>query len=285
MNAKYEILSASLALTIGVLARGAAAAPVDGGEGARLAAGAKQVTMMSFNIRIGCGLTDPFRLPEGGLGHLPKCAEVIKAANPDWVAIQEIDRKSARVGHMDQTAELARMCGMRGYFVDKKPERDGEYGLAILSKEEPLNVSKILMPGALHTRCLEILEFRDCFVACTHFPLKEEYCVRAAEIVRLNLANRGKPVFLAGDFNSTPESAAMAEIKKEFVVLSDETKPTWRADNPTRCIDFILVDKQHANRVKVLSRKTIAAPEATDHCALVVTAEFDAAGEKAVQER
>ena len=122
-------------------------------------------------------------------------------------------------------------------------------------------------------------------VSLVHFPLKEEYCVRAAEIVRLNLANRGKPVFLAGDFNSTPESAAMAEIKKEFVVLSDETKPTWRADNPTRCIDFILVDKQHENRVKVLSRKTIAAPEATDHCALVVTAEFDAAGEKAVQER
>ena len=29
-----------------------------------------------------------------------------------------------------------------------------------------------------------------------------------------------------------------------------------------------------AGRVKVLGRKTVAAPEATDHCALVVEAEF-----------
>ena len=236
---------------------------------------ARTVTMMSFNVRIGCGLVDPFRLPEGGLGHLPQCAEVIKAANPDWVAIQEIDRGSARVGHVDQTAELARLCGMRGYFVSKKPERDGEYGLAILSKEEPLHISKVLMPGSLHTRCLEILEFRDYFVACTHFPLNEEYCVRAAEIVRVNLANLGKPVFLAGDFNSLPDSRAIAAIKKDFVVLSDDTKPTWRADKPDRCIDFIFVDRPSAGRVKVLGRKTIAAPEATDHCALVVEAEFN----------
>ena len=234
----------------------------------------RPVTMMSFNVRMGCGLTDPFKLPEGGLGHLPQCAEVIKAANPDWVAIQEIDRNSLRAGHVDQTAELARLCGMRGYFVSKKPERDGEYGLAILSKEEPLNVSKVLMPGSLHTRCLEILEFRDYFVACTHFPLKDEYCVRAAEIVRVNLEHKGKPVFLAGDFNSRPESEAMAVLKKDFAVLSDETKPTWRADKPERCIDFILVDKQHADRVKVLARETISAPHATDHCAIVVKAEL-----------
>jgi hypothetical protein len=35
------------------------------------------------------------------------------------------------------------------------------------------------------------------------------------------------------------------------------------------------VDKLSAGRVKVLCRKTIAAPEATDHCALVVEAEFN----------
>ena len=232
------------------------------------------ITMMSFNIRIGCGISDPFKLPEGGLGRLPQCAEVIKAANPDWVAIQEIDRGSLRVGHVDQTAELARLCGMHGTFVSKKPERDGEYGLAILSKEKPLEVSKVLMPGSSHTRCLEILEFRDYFVACTHFPLKDEYCVRAAEIVRVNLANKGKPVFLAGDFNSRPESEAVAVLKKGFTLLSDGTSFTWRADRPSVCIDYIFVDTPHAARVKVLSRKTIAAPEATDHCALVVKAEL-----------
>jgi len=233
---------------------------------------AQPITMMSFNIRIGCGLNDPFRLPKGSLGHLPACAEVIKAANPDWVAIQEIDRCSGRVGGVDQTAELAKLCGMKGYFVKKVPNSGGDYGLAILSKEEPVSVSKVLMPGSSHTRCLEIVEFKDYVVACTHFPLKAEFRDRASEIVRVNLANLGKPVFLAGDFNATPESDAIAILKKDFTILSDTTQPTFRADGPTKCIDYIMVDTAHADRVEVTERRVIAAPEATDHCALVVRA-------------
>ena len=235
-------------------------------------AGTRPLTMMSFNIRIGCGLGGAFKLPKGSLGHLPACAEVITAANPDWVAIQEIDRCTDRVGGVDQTAALAKLCGMRGTFVKKVSRPGGDYGLAILSKEEPLSVSKVLMPGSSHTRCLEILEFNDYAVACTHFPLKEDFRNRAAEIVRVNLADRSKPVFIAGDFNATPESDAISIMKKDFTILSDVTQPTFRADKPTRCIDYIMVDTAHADRVEVLSRKVIAAPDATDHCALVVTA-------------
>lgn len=233
---------------------------------------AQPITMMSLNIRMGCGLKDPFKIPEGGLGHLPECAEVIRRFDPDWVAIQEIDRCSKRAGHVDQTAELARLCGLHGTFVKKVPQTDGDYGLAVLSKEKPISVSKILMPGSSHTRCVEIVEFKDYIVACTHFPLKEDFRVRAAEIVRLNLTDRSKPVFLAGDLNALPESPEIAELKKGFTVLSDTSKPTFRADNPSRCIDYILVDTAHADRVEVTGRQVVAAPEATDHCALVVRA-------------
>ena len=237
-----------------------------------LCANAGEMTMMSFNVRMGCGLKDPFVLPEGGLGHLPQCAEVIRSVNPDWVAIQEIDRSTVRAGGVDQTAELAKMCGMHGTFVKKTPEKGGDYGLAILSKEKPLAVSKILMPGSAHTRCVEILEFKDYFVACTHFPLKDHLCDIAADIVRLNLSDRDKPVFLAGDLNSKPETKAIAILKKGFTILSDTTKHTFPADAPRCCIDYIMVDTKHAFKVEVTSRKVIAAPEATDHCALVVKA-------------
>ena len=104
------------------------------------------------------------------------------------------------------------------------------------------------------------------------FPLKEDFRVRAAEIVRLNLTDRSKPVFLAGDLNALPESPEIAELKKGFTILSDTSKPTFRADNPSRCIDYILVDTAHADRVEVTGRQVVAAPEATDHCALVVRA-------------
>lgn len=237
----------------------------------------RPLTMMSLNIRMGCGLSVnpyPFKIPEGELGHLPECAEMIRKVNPDWVAIQEIDRCTKRAGHVDQTAELAKMCGMHGTFVKKVDRPDGDYGLAILSKEKPLAVSKILMPGSSHTRCVEIVEFRDYIVACTHFPLKEWHRLRAAEIVRLNLTDRGKPVFIAGDFNAAPESPEIAELKKGFTILSDTSKPTFRADNPTKCIDYIMIDSAHADRVEVQSYETIPDPVATDHCGLVLKATF-----------
>lgn len=247
----------------------------DGGATASSSSGASEwrpLTMMSFNVRIGCGLGGPFSIPEGGLGHLPQCAEVIKAANPDWVAIQEIDRCTKRVGHVDQTAELARLCGMKGTFVKKVDKPDGDYGLAVLSREEPLGVSKILLPGSAHTRCIEIVEFTNYVVACTHFPLKEFLRVRAAEIACLNLIGRSKPVFLAGDFNAPPQTPSIDELAKSFTILNDVEKPTFRADGPTRCIDYIMVDNAHTGMVEVVSRETVAAPEATDHCAVVVRA-------------
>ena len=59
------------------------------------AASTGEMTMMSFNVRMGCGLKDPFKLPEGGPGYLPQCAKVIKSVGPDRVALQEIDRCSS----------------------------------------------------------------------------------------------------------------------------------------------------------------------------------------------
>ena len=35
------------------------------------------------------------------------------------MAIQEIDSKTKRAGFVDQTAELAKLCGMKGTFVRK----------------------------------------------------------------------------------------------------------------------------------------------------------------------
>lgn len=235
----------------------------------------KRIRMMSFNVRMGCGLKDPFLLPKDSLGHLPECAKVINGVKPDWVAIQEIDYKTDRAGGVDQTAELARLTGMNGSFVRKTVRTGGYYGLAILTKEAPISVSKILLPDPQHTRCLEIVEMKDYFIACTHFPLTAENALVAAKVVRLNLEDRDKPVFLAGDLNSLPQSEVIAELENGLTLLSDTAKPTFPADNPDRTIDYIFVDKKHSDQVKPLTYEVIAAPEATDHCALVLTAELE----------
>ena len=100
-------------------------------------------------------------------------------------------------------------------------------------------------------------------------------CTAAAAAVRQALAPKAakKPVLLMGDFNSTPTSAAIKALKEDFAVLSDETKFTWNAKAPDRTIDYIFVDKAHAEDYRAVSRKVEAHPEATDHCALSVSLE------------
>ena len=249
------------------------------------------VTMMTYNVQIGAGLRDPYNFPAGSLGHLPQVAKNIRAADPDWVAIQEIDRNVPRSGSVDQTQALAEMCGMHGTFFPKvvrKPrkfcrvneatdeefESGAAYGLAILSKEKPLSIRKVMLPGHYHSRCVAFAEFTNYVVACTHFPLKTEHGIIAAQVAFENVADWHKPVFLAGDFNFERGSAPIAELEKGMTILNDTSVNTFPSDTPVKCIDFIMVDNQHTNRVAVMERRVVADADASDHCAVVVKADI-----------
>ena len=252
---------------------------------------AKPITMMTYNVQIGAGLNDPYNFPKGSLGHLPQVAAHIREVNPDWVAIQEIDRNVDRSGCVDQTQELAKMCGMKGTFfpkvlrfpkrfVDPNRATDEEYasgsayGLALLSKEEPLSVRKVMVPGYYHPRCIAFAEFKDYVVACTHFPLKEEHAMIAAQVALMNVADFHKPVFLAGDFNFEVESKPIKKLQQGMTILNDTTVGTYPPPKPVKCIDFIMVDNPHTNCVMVTERRVLNDPDASDHCAVVVKAEF-----------
>jgi len=230
------------------------------------------VRLMSFNIRMGCGHDDPFVLEQGSLGHLPKCAEVIREGDPDAVGLQEVDRFTVRAGGVDQTAAIAGLTSLHGMFVPKIPHPGGDYGIALLARKKPLSVESALLQGSLHTRVLEICEFDDYVVANTHFPLADWACTNAARTVcaRLRPFAARKPVFLMGDFNSTPDSETLRVLRNEFVALTDARAFTFPAKKPDRTIDYVFVDKAHAPSVRVRGRRVLAVPEATDHCALVV---------------
>ena len=256
-----------------------------------LCATAKPITMMTYNVQIGAGLNDPYNFPKGSLGHLPQVAKHICEAAPDWVAIQEIDRNVGRSGFVDQTQELARMCGMKGVFfpkvmrfpkrfVDPSKATDEEYasgsayGLALLSKEEPLSVRKVMVPGYYHPRCIAFAEFNDYVVACTHFPLKEEHAMIAAQVALMNAADYHKPVFLAGDFNFEVGSKPIAKLQEGMTILNDTSVNTFPPPRPVKCIDFIMVDSAHTNRLTVTDRRVVNDADASDHCAVIVKAEL-----------
>ena len=232
-----------------------------------------RLKIMSFNVRMGCGHDHPFRLERGSEGWLPQCAQVIRRFDPDFVGLQEVDRNSARAGFMDQTQVVAKYTGLHGEWVEKIPQ----YGISLLSKRKPVSVSKVLMRGRSHTRALMICDYGDVVVANTHFPLSEETRLEAAADARRNLRELAlkKPVFLMGDLNAVPDSPEILSLKEDFTVLSDETIPTWPAKEPKIMIDYIMVDKAHVDKVKVISKRTEAAPEATDHSAIVVEMELN----------
>ena len=232
-----------------------------------------RLKIMSFNVRIGCGHDHPFRLERGSEGWLPQCAQVIRRFDPDFVGLQEVDRNSARVGFVDQTQVVAKHAGLHGEWVEKIPQ----YGISMLSKRKPVSVSKVLMRGSCHTRALMICDYGDMVVANTHFPLSKETRLEAVADVRRNLRELAlkKPVFLMGDLNAVPDSPEILLLKEDFTVLSDETIPTWPAKKPKIMIDYIMVDKVHADKVKVISKHTMAAPEATDHSAIAVEVELN----------
>ena len=121
-----------------------------------------------------------------------------------------------------------------------------------------------------------ISDYGDIAIANTHWPLSAKTRLAAAATTRESLKALAleKPVFLMGDFNAQPDSPEIQSLKEDFTVLSDETLPTWPAKDPKVTIDYIMVDKAHAEKIKVISRQTLPVPEATDHAALVVEVEL-----------
>jgi endonuclease/exonuclease/phosphatase family metal-dependent hydrolase len=227
---------------------------------------------MSFNIRMGCGHSDPFSLPKGSLGYLPKCAEVIRKHNPDICGIQEVDRNSKRAGFMDQAFELGKLSGMESSWVEKIKN----YGVATLFKSRPFCVSKVLMKGSIHTRALMINEYPDCVIANTHFPLSKATRIEAAKTVCASLKPYAekKPVFVMGDINAKPDSETIKIFEKDFKIISDVSLPTFPAKSPKVTIDYIMVDKAHAQNYKNVKAYVDAVPEATDHAAIIVELEY-----------
>ena len=237
------------------------------------------IVAMTYNIRIGLGdeYQEWYRLPDGYLGTLPRVARVIRKEQPTWVAIQEVDEKMHRTGFVDQMKALGELTAMHPAFASKHNfgEKSGWYGLGLLTKEKPLKYRKIELGRTAgdHPRILFAAELKDMIVATTHFPLPQAGRVKAAEIIKKEFAVCDKPVFIGGDFNCEPTSPEYKALSTAFLALDGGEIVTWPSNGayPPQHIDHIFVDRQHADRYRVLDAYTpLLDPGATDHLPLVV---------------
>lgn len=230
---------------------------------AAFASSPRKVTLMSYNIRNGVGMDN--------VRDIDRTAAVIAAVAPDAVAVEEVDSVTGRSGGAYVLGLLAEKLGMHATYAPAIDFDGGRYGIGMLSRREPLTVKRLQLPGREEQRTILICEFEDYVYCATHLSLTEADRDASLKIILEAVKDAGKPVFLAGDFNSAPDEPFMLNFRQSFTVLSDITAATFPADNPVDIIDYITELKRPGVKgAKVLSAEVVDAPTQSDHRPIVV---------------
>ncbi len=188
------------------------------------------IRIMSYNVRNCKGMDDKV--------DYDRVAGLITGCSPDVVALQELDSMTTRY-RKDVLDELARRTLMHATWAPAIEYKGGKYGIGILSKEKPLDVRRVALPGSEEKRVLLVAEFEKYVVLCTHLSLTRSDRETSAGIILDAVRDIEKPVFLAGDMNDTDDSEMQKRIKERFTVLNDPEKPTSGSGDGARCIDFV----------------------------------------------
>ena len=194
-------------------------------------ASAQKVRVMSYNVH-NCIGSDKVK-------DIDRCANVILEANPDIVAIQEVDSCTRR-NKRYVLGELGEKAGYHAYFGPTIPYKGGKYGIGVLSKKKALSVEFHRLPCRKEPRGLLVVEFDKYYFLATHLSLVRPDQRESTQIIKEIVSKLNKPVFLAGDMNAQPHSPTMELFKEYMTVLTDETKFTFPALNPRGCIDYVM---------------------------------------------
>lgn len=224
--------------------------------------------LMSFNIRFGANLY--------GKPDLPNTIRTIAAAEPDIVALQEVDKHWAkRSGYADQALALSQALGMHAVYganLDLEPPAPGlprrQYGTAVLSKypivnscNYPLSSFGYEQRGLLETE-IDLNGYR-LRVYCIHMGLTPEQRIAQAEEAMAVIGRNSGPILLAGDFNAVPDSPELrymlsGGLSDSFAEVADNL--TFPSDVPQGRIDYMLF----SNRLE-LRQATVVKSTASDH--------------------
>ena len=218
--------------------------------------------LMSYNIKNANGMDN--------VCNFQRIANVINNTSPDVVDIQEVDSMTNRSGQKYVLGEIAERTQMHGYFAPAIDYDGGKYGIGLLTKQLPLRLQTLPLPGREEARTLILAEFADYIYCCTHMSLTEEDRMKSLELVKAFTSSSTKPLFLAGDMNAEPESGFIKELQKDFQILSNPKQHTFPAPDPKETIDYIATLKQNAKGFAVISAKVINEPMASDHRPILV---------------
>jgi endonuclease/exonuclease/phosphatase family metal-dependent hydrolase len=226
------------------------------GAGGAVTSAPQDLRVLVFNIHAG---KDAAEKP-----NLDGVAALVKSTHADLALLQEVDRRTARSGGVDQVATLQQGTGYDAAFEPSLLHFDGgEYGIAILSRSGigfrasyPLTViPEQTRAGGSHEPRVAQLVFAPYAGATwrifnTHLD-PAEGSARAQEIARLveeikDAATSGAPIVAGGDFNSTPDNPvlqplAAAGLRDAWTECGSGPGLTYPAASPVKRIDYLFL--------------------------------------------
>lgn len=230
---------------------------------------AKQLRVISYNIHHGVGL-------DGKLD-LDRIAAVLKAARPDFVALQEVDQGCRRSGGVKQAEALAGALGLRAVFAKAIDHDGGEYGTALLFAGDAVATRTIALPGdGGEARAAAMVTLRSpsgapFTVVSLHIDHQSAERRRKQMAVLLATLPADQPALLCGDFNATAnEAQAMLPQWKHLPKSADPA--TFPANAPKEEIDHVFARATSSIRWSVGDHRVVAEPVASDHRPILLVA-------------
>jgi endonuclease/exonuclease/phosphatase family metal-dependent hydrolase len=243
--------------------------------------------LLTYNVHRCTGL-DSRTSPE-------RIAEVIAQASPDIVALQEIDVRRARTGHVDQADMIARALDMRFHFSTVLRTEDEEgYGDVIMTALPMQLVRAARLPGrpripgverrgALWVR-VEV-DGMPLQVITTHLGLTaRERRIQVDALLAeewLGHPDCTEPLVLLGDFNAVPRSRAYRRLALHLrdaqAIAAGRTRPTFPSRLPVLPLDHLFVSPS----LRVSEAAVINSPlarVASDHLPVVIAVEMPERG-------
>ena len=189
-----------------------------------------------------------YNIKAGLESSLDEIGDVLFELDPDVVLLQEVDNNVDRTGNVDQAGALAERLGMDYAYGAAKVQRDGDFGLAVLSRLPFAGAERIELPseGSFEPRIALAGDVcvggRSVRVFSTHSDLNP----MAQEAQQRALAEHAAPyvetgVIVGGDMNATFEAPGLQALFNTPLV-DTAASHTDKATCAGRTIDFVLAD-------------------------------------------
>jgi endonuclease/exonuclease/phosphatase family metal-dependent hydrolase len=218
----------------------------------------QQLSVANYNIRHGRGMD----------GHvdLERIAQVLVELDVQVAGLQEVDHLNGR-NDVEQAKVIAEYMGQRweARFYRSINLQGGQYGNAVIYNSDVLNVlddRHVALPGR-EPRSAAIVLFEHVSGARVQFVTTHLTNVRDEEDLRqesVDLIDQNLfedvPAIFAGDLNTTPETSAIAHfIGLGWQIVTPMDEPTFRADAPTRTIDYMAL--RHGGQLELIEALTV----------------------------